>query len=540
MDAQLGEEDAQFLLHSAAAAEAFESRMRSLVEQGVPVTPAGLVRPASAGSLRSTQAFECSPRPLRSSVAAPLVLSPYLAPKYPTRPSISPKKELRRHSAKDMKGVAQHTHDGAAAAARSTGTWITRLTVGVPHPPADSSDSRGFAHAFDAAVREKPKASVRRSGTTETFNAPQCATNAAPTRKRPPASVGERQRNPATQLSTDKLAESLDRLSVFRKAEAWKLELNASTETDSKKKVVAHIDANSSLLRAQQRTISMSERARKATSIATPRSRPEVDDIQVHAKRRAIMAGPQLVVLLSRVQAKMRGWLSRNLQGKERLLAARMAKAKFILTAWARRFQLRQQIWLAYNQASTISVEVHLRLDECVRVSLALKRVVTVQRAMSFRGALTSSKAAKRLSNALGQSKSAKPMAGSLTEYAGLTGIHASVKRGATRLRMLNELPPTMHRKYKESTGRSLRVFLSSTFRDMNEEREIFTKRYAAALRQVAKERGVSISFVDLRWGVTVEQATGGGVVDICLTNLQGSRYFVNFLGLRYPALSPN
>ena len=90
------------------------------------------------------------------------------------------------------------------------------------------------------------------------------------------------------------------------------------------------------------------------------------------------------------------------------------------------------------------------------------------------------------------------------------------------------------------NTGRSLRVFLSSTFRDMNEEREIFTKRYAAALRQVAKERGVSISFVDLRWGVTVEQATGGGVVDICLTNLQGSRYFVNFLGLRYPALSPN
>ena len=60
------------------------------------------------------------------------------------------------------------------------------------------------------------------------------------------------------------------------------------------------------------------------------------------------------------------------------------------------------------------------------------------------------------------------------------------------------------------------------------------THRYASALRALARERGVFVTFVDLRWGVTVAQATGGEVVDICLSQLQQSKYFVNFLGLRY------
>jgi hypothetical protein len=91
-----------------------------------------------------------------------------------------------------------------------------------------------------------------------------------------------------------------------------------------------------------------------------------------------------------------------------------------------------------------------------------------------------------------------------------------------------------MHRNYSAVKGKTLQVFLSSTFRDMNAERAIFTKRYAPSLRLLAKSRGLFITFVDLRWGVTVEQATSGAVVSICLERLASSRYFVNFLGLRY------
>ncbi|KAL1515510.1 hypothetical protein AB1Y20_002132 [Prymnesium parvum] len=99
--------------------------------------------------------------------------------------------------------------------------------------------------------------------------------------------------------------------------------------------------------------------------------------------------------------------------------------------------------------------------------------------------------------------------------------------------RVRRPLPLCMQRGYFAMGGRTLRIFLSSTFRDMNGEREILLKKYAPALRQMGRERGVFISFVDLRWGVTKEQAQGGEVVDICLSELGRSHYFVNFLGLR-------
>ena len=117
----------------------------------------------------------------------------------------------------------------------------------------------------------------------------------------------------------------------------------------------------------------------------------------------------------------------------------------------------------------------------------------------------------------------------------GFLGVNAAVKRSALKMLKRKKLvPPTMHRNYSAVKGKTLQVFLSSTFRDMNAERAIFTKRYAPSLRLLAKSRGLFITFVDLRWGVTVEQATSGAVVSICLERLASSRYFVNFLGLRY------
>ena len=49
---------------------------------------------------------------------------------------------------------------------------------------------------------------------------------------------------------------------------------------------------------------------------------------------------------------------------------------------------------------------------------------------------------------------------------------------------------------------RVVRVFISSTFRDMFREREILVKRIFPQLRKLCEERFVTWGEVDLRWGV--------------------------------------
>ena len=53
---------------------------------------------------------------------------------------------------------------------------------------------------------------------------------------------------------------------------------------------------------------------------------------------------------------------------------------------------------------------------------------------------------------------------------------------------------------------RAIRVFVSSTFRDIQAEREELVKRVFPQVRRLCEERGVGWSEVDLRWGVTDEQ----------------------------------
>ena len=84
-----------------------------------------------------------------------------------------------------------------------------------------------------------------------------------------------------------------------------------------------------------------------------------------------------------------------------------------------------------------------------------------------------------------------------------------------------------MQRGYNKMGGQTLRVFLSSTFRDMNGERDTFVQKYLPALRQHCAELGLFLSIVDLRWGVTVEQAQSGEVVPICMSEVEACQYFV-------------
>jgi hypothetical protein len=51
--------------------------------------------------------------------------------------------------------------------------------------------------------------------------------------------------------------------------------------------------------------------------------------------------------------------------------------------------------------------------------------------------------------------------------------------------------------------SRVVRVFVSSTFRDMHDEREQLVKFIFPELRRRCRQRGVELVEVDLRWGIT-------------------------------------
>jgi tetratricopeptide (TPR) repeat protein len=80
-----------------------------------------------------------------------------------------------------------------------------------------------------------------------------------------------------------------------------------------------------------------------------------------------------------------------------------------------------------------------------------------------------------------------------------------------------------------------MRVFISSTFRDMHAERDELVKRIFPQLRKLCEQRGVAWAEVDLRWGITDEQSAEGQVLPICLAEIKNCRpYFIGLLGERY------
>src|ERR1035438_3744708 len=82
---------------------------------------------------------------------------------------------------------------------------------------------------------------------------------------------------------------------------------------------------------------------------------------------------------------------------------------------------------------------------------------------------------------------------------------------------------------------REIRVFISSTFRDMRAEREELVKRVFPQLRYLCERRGVVWGDVDLRWGVTEEQQRDGLILPICLREIERCHpFFIGLLGDRY------
>ncbi len=86
-----------------------------------------------------------------------------------------------------------------------------------------------------------------------------------------------------------------------------------------------------------------------------------------------------------------------------------------------------------------------------------------------------------------------------------------------------------------DEDNRSVRVFVSSTFLDMQAERnELVTKTFPA-LRAKYRARGVEVFEVDLRWGITLEQQERGETLPTLFAEIDRCRpYFIGLLGDRY------
>jgi tetratricopeptide (TPR) repeat protein len=80
-----------------------------------------------------------------------------------------------------------------------------------------------------------------------------------------------------------------------------------------------------------------------------------------------------------------------------------------------------------------------------------------------------------------------------------------------------------------------LRVFISSTFRDLHKEREHLIKKIFPEIRSLCRERGVTFTEVDLRWGLTEEEDMLGRIIRTCLEEVDRCRpYFIGMIGDRY------
>jgi nephrocystin-3 len=94
---------------------------------------------------------------------------------------------------------------------------------------------------------------------------------------------------------------------------------------------------------------------------------------------------------------------------------------------------------------------------------------------------------------------------------------------------------PVRHVRPPQPKERQIRVFVSSTFRDMQVERDILIKKIFPQLRKLCEERAVTWTEVDLRWGITTEEAAEGKVLPLCLAEIHRCRpYFIGLLGERY------
>ncbi|KAF8790953.1 Telomerase protein component 1 like protein [Argiope bruennichi] len=80
----------------------------------------------------------------------------------------------------------------------------------------------------------------------------------------------------------------------------------------------------------------------------------------------------------------------------------------------------------------------------------------------------------------------------------------------------------------------TVRIFISSTFKDMHTERDLLIRYVIPELRKRAASVFVKINEVDLRWGITETDCASKRAAELCLLEAQKSDLFIGILGDRY------
>lgn len=87
---------------------------------------------------------------------------------------------------------------------------------------------------------------------------------------------------------------------------------------------------------------------------------------------------------------------------------------------------------------------------------------------------------------------------------------------------------------------RTFRIFVSSTFEDLKEERDALQREVWPKLRRLCEQHGARFQAIDLRWGVRDEAALNHKTMEICLREIERCQHtgikpnFIALLGQRY------
>ena len=82
--------------------------------------------------------------------------------------------------------------------------------------------------------------------------------------------------------------------------------------------------------------------------------------------------------------------------------------------------------------------------------------------------------------------------------------------------------------------NRQIRIFVSSTFKDMNEVRSHLAINVFPYIRKQFIKKGINFSWIDLRWGITNEEAQAGLVIPKCLQAMNDCNVFIVIIGDYY------
>ena len=89
-------------------------------------------------------------------------------------------------------------------------------------------------------------------------------------------------------------------------------------------------------------------------------------------------------------------------------------------------------------------------------------------------------------------------------------------------------------------SSRTFRVFVSSTFSDLKEERNALQEKVFPRLRDLAAAHSCRFQVIDLRWGVSEEASLDQQAMNICLGEIERCQKvsprpnFIVLLGDRY------